>query len=103
MHQPAPGVTLWTSPLGHEITASPPVVLPPGVDPVARDDRIPLSVDNWPDACGCLYRPCLHDQRAANNSRGRGDGRGHHDEASTQHGEHSDADRPLYDNDEPPF
>lgn len=62
--EPVAGVSVWTSPLGHTVIAGPPLVAFPTVSPISRDDRL-LPADGWPDPCGCLLRPCPHDQRAS--------------------------------------
>jgi hypothetical protein len=74
VYQPATGVTVWISPLGHTITRLPPLVLPRPVERLGRDDRPPIS-GSWPDPCGCLIRPCSHDQQHRATDHGSdGDG-----------------------------
>jgi hypothetical protein len=57
-----PGTTVWTSPLGHEVVSRPPPVIPRSVSPWPRDrdPHQPISIENWPDPCACLLRPCAH-------------------------------------------
>src|SRR5690606_14301040 len=62
--EPVAGVSVWTSPLGHTVIAGPPLVACPTVPPISRDVRL-LPADGWRDPCGCLLRPCPHDQRAS--------------------------------------
>src|SRR5690606_38107277 len=59
--QHADGTTVWASPLGHTATAHPPLVVPLMVAPLPRDEQ-PLSPGGSPYPCGCLLRPCTHDQ-----------------------------------------
>lgn len=62
VHGPTPGVSVWTSPLGHSTTARTPLVIPTPVPLRARDDGwVPYSY-RWPGDCGCLIRPCRHYQ-----------------------------------------
>jgi hypothetical protein len=62
-----PGLTVWTSPLGHHYQSRPPPAIPrPAQARTYQPGREPLSSPtSWPDACSCLLTPCPHDQNAA--------------------------------------
>jgi hypothetical protein len=62
--QAVPGVTVWTSPLGHRILFTPPPVIPTPMQIQPRDDDLEYiwipSGASWRDPCICLVRPCPH-------------------------------------------
>jgi hypothetical protein len=63
MHQPDPGLTVWTSPLGHRYESPRPPVIPPVPEPYPDDERRldePVGLYVWvssPESCDC-DEPC---------------------------------------------
>jgi hypothetical protein len=116
LHQPVPGVSVWTSPLGHSITGRIPPVIPTVVAQIDRDDGIPAEagIGNRADPCACVLQPCRHDQqdpddRPPTSDRGNVDRRRHgwlvgggkpYTEALLRERRAREA---IYDDDEPPF